>query len=189
MLDFISDRQSARGTSQKIVAMRQAKQSVEVRQRDVYESHRHRTFALAYYMTANEVEAEQILTNTFVTAFRANEEPTGPDVDAALVQEFRQRSLIGQEEPAPVQPDICEEASASLEGRNVKRTDLEEAIQYLPAQERLLFLLRDVEGYAPAAIAKLLEMTEQQVNRTLFSARLRLRRVLAEAQQETRKAA
>jgi RNA polymerase sigma-70 factor (ECF subfamily) len=172
------------------VALRQAKQSVEARQRDVYESHRHRTFALAYYMTANEVEAEQILTSTFVTAFKAKEDPGGPDVDAALVQQLRQRSILVHEIPEPdPQADLCEEPSAGLEGRNVKRTDLEEAIQYLPAQERLLFLLRDVEGYAPAAIAQLLEMTEQQVNRTLFAARLRLRRVLAEAHQETQKAA
>jgi RNA polymerase sigma-70 factor (ECF subfamily) len=190
LLDFFSDRQFAKGASERIVALRQAKQSVEARQRDIYESHRHRTFALAYYMTANEIEAEQILTDTFVRAFRTIEEPSGPDVDAALLHEFRERDLLPEEAPEPVsQPDACEETAASLEGRNVKRTDLEEAIQYLPAQERLLFLLRDVEGYAPAAIAKLLEMTEQQVNRTLFSARLRLRKVLAEAQQETQKAA
>jgi RNA polymerase sigma-70 factor (ECF subfamily) len=172
------------------VALRQAKQSVEARQRDIYESHRHRTFALAYYMTSNEIEAEQILTGTFVRAFRAIEEPSGPDVDAALMQEFRQRSLLPEETPAPVlQADPSKDPPAGLEGRNVKRTDLEEAIQYLPAQERLLFLLRDVEGYSPAAIAKLLEMTEQQVNRTLFSARLRLRKVLAEAQETVQKAA
>ncbi|MGC2500822.1 MAG: hypothetical protein WA400_01700, partial [Silvibacterium sp.] len=74
--------------------MRQAKQSVEARQRDIYESHRHRTFALAYYMTGNELEAEQILTNTFVSAFRSASEPDGPDVDSALLEELRRRSCL-----------------------------------------------------------------------------------------------
>jgi RNA polymerase sigma-70 factor (ECF subfamily) len=179
LFDFSADRQLA-GKSPKIVALRQAKQCVEARQRDIYESHRHRTFALAYYMTGNEIEAERILTGTFVRAFRAVEEPSGPEVDAALMQELRPHLEEDAAEPAAALPADTVDPSASLDNRNVKRTDLEEAIQYLPATERLLFLLRDVEGYAPAAIAALLEMTEQQVQRTLFSARLRLRRVLAE---------
>lgn len=188
MFDFTSDRQLA-GKSPKIVALRQAKQCVEACQRDVYESHRHRTFALAYYMTGSEIEAEQILTGTFIRAFRAIEEPSGTDVDAALMQELRPHLREDASEPAAPLPADMADPAASLDNRNVKRTDLEEAIQYLPATERLLFLLRDVEGYAPAAIAALLEMTEQQVNRTLFSARLRLRRVLAEAQSQIGKAA
>ena len=50
----------------------------------------------------------------------------------------------------------------------------------LPANERLLFLMRDVEGYAPAAIARLLDIPEAQVQRACFSARIRLCQVLAE---------
>jgi RNA polymerase sigma-70 factor (ECF subfamily) len=67
----------------------------------------------------------------------------------------------------------------SLGQRNIRRTDLEEAIQFLPTNERLVFLLRDVEGYSAASIAKLMEISETQVQRTLFSARIRLRQVLA----------
>ena len=193
MFDFGSERQSARNTSVKIVALRQAKQSVEARQRDIYDSHRHRTFALAYYMTGNELEAEQILTSTFVRAFRAADEPNGPDVDSALLEELRQKSYLVSDAAAPAGPasvsSLDPDPSAELAGRNVKRTDLEEAIQVLAPTERLLFLLRDVEGYAPAAIAQLLQMTEPQVQRGLFAARLRLRRALAEAQLAESKAA
>jgi DNA-directed RNA polymerase specialized sigma24 family protein len=42
-----------------------------------------------------------------------------------------------------------------------------------------LFLLRDVEGYTPAAIARLLDIPEAQVHRACFSARIRLCQVLA----------
>jgi RNA polymerase sigma-70 factor (ECF subfamily) len=151
------------------------KQSCEQQQRDVYESHRHRTFSLAFYMTGNEIEAEEILTTTFVRAFQQNEQPDGFAVDSALINELTQRFPLKKEEPAAtITPGI------GLSHRNVRRPDLEVAVRSLPANERLLFLLRDVEGYAPAAIARLLDIPEAQVQRTCFSARIRLCKVLAE---------
>jgi RNA polymerase sigma-70 factor (ECF subfamily) len=66
--------------------------------------------------------------------------------------------------------------------RNVKRTDMEEAVRELPANERMIFLLRDVEGYDADRVAELLQITRQQVERTLFSARIRLRTILAALQ-------
>lgn len=186
MLDFHPDR-LLQGSSPRVVALRQAEQSVETRQRDIYDSHRHRTFALAYYMTGNELEAEQILTGTFVRAFTASPEPEGSDIDSALLEELRQRCHFCFEHAAALSssPDP---ADSTIRG-NLKRTDLEEALWGLPSAQRLLFLLRDVEGYAPAAIAKLLDMPESQVQRGLFAARIQMRRALAEAQNAEEKAA
>jgi RNA polymerase sigma-70 factor, ECF subfamily len=182
LFDFQSDRQFANNTSVTTVATRQANQSLETRQRDIYDSHRHRTFALAYYMTGNELAAEQILASTFVRAFGAAEEPTGQEVDSALVEELRERSCLDSAAPPHFSPIPSAESGARLAEQNVKRTDLEEAVQGLPAVERILFLLRDVEGYTPETIGQLLEMPESQVRRGLFAARLRLRGILAEAQ-------
>jgi len=183
LFDFNSDNQFARATA-RVVALRREKQSLQARQRDIYESHRHRAFSVAYYMTGNELEAEQILANTFVTAFRAAEEPSGQDVDAALIKQLQQRF--------PLHSDATPMPSSNgyeLSGHNVKRTDLEEAIQELPASERLLFLLRDVEGYTSAAIAGLLRVPEAQVKRSLFAARIHLRQAIAELQSGEEKAA
>ena len=169
--------------SMRVVASRQLEQqSVDV-QRDIYDSHRHRVFALAFYMTGNEIEAEEILTATFVNAFRRVAMPDGGQVDSALVDEFRQRFPLEQNETTPDFQTASGEKT-SLGQRNVRRTELEEAIQTLPPNERLMFLLRDVEGYSPAAISELLGMPEAQVNRTLLSARLRLRRALAAGSDE-----
>jgi RNA polymerase sigma-70 factor (ECF subfamily) len=157
-----------------LVVSQAAKQSLEQQQRDVYESHRHRTFSLAFYMTGNELEAEEILAKTFIRAFQQNEQPEGCDVDASLVRELSQRFPLQKEEPpAAISP------GSGLSQRNVRRPDLEAAIGSLPANERLLFLLRDVEGYTPAIIARLLDMSEAQVQRVCFSARIRLCQVLA----------
>jgi RNA polymerase sigma-70 factor (ECF subfamily) len=67
----------------------------------------------------------------------------------------------------------------ALGGRNIKRTEMEEALKELPPNERLIFLLRDVEGYDAERVATLLEISRQQVERTLFSARIRIRTTLA----------
>ena len=164
----------------RIVASRQATRQEADVQRDVYDSHRHRVFALAFYMTGNELEAEEILTGTFIQAFRTEKTPQAEHVDAALVEELRLRFPLSEHEPAAT---VTREyvRTEDLSGQNVRRTDLEEAIQTLPPTERLLFLLRDVEGYSAAAISQLLQMPESQVQRSLFSARIRLRQTLAAA--------
>ncbi len=151
-----------------------AERSVEQRQRDVFDTHKHRTFAVAFYMTGSEMEAEEVLEGTFVRAFRAKEEPDGHGVDVAMVDELRDRLPLD----TPAEP-VTSSGLDSLHGRNVKRTELEEALQSLPANERIVFLLRDVEGYPSERIATLLEIPRQQVERTLLSARIRLRQVLA----------
>jgi RNA polymerase sigma-70 factor (ECF subfamily) len=158
-----------------LVVSQAAEQSAEQQQRDVFESHRHRTFSLAFYMTGNEVEAEEILTITFVRAFQQHEKPDAFAVDSALLQELSERfPLRNEESPAVLVP------GAGLNHRNVRRPDLEVAVRNLPANERLLFLLRDVEGYSPAMISRLLDIPEAQVVRSCFSARIRLHQVLAE---------
>jgi RNA polymerase sigma-70 factor (ECF subfamily) len=161
--------------SSTLVASQAAKQSCEQQQRDVYESHRHRAFSLAFYMTGNEMEAEEILATTFVRAFQQQERPDGFAVDSALVHELSQRFPLKKEEaPAVIIPGV------GMSHRNVRRPDLEAAVGNLPANERLLFLLRDVEGYSPAMISRLLDIPEAQVQRACFSARIRLCQVLAE---------
>jgi len=158
-----------------LVVSQAAKQSCEQQQRDVYESHRHRAFSLAFYMTGNEMEAEEILATTFVNVFQQHERPDAFAVDSALLHELSERFPLREEEaPAVVAPGL------GLNRRNVRRPDLEEAVRNLPANERLLFLLRDVEGYSAAMISRLLDIPEAQVQRSCFSARVRLSQVLAE---------
>jgi len=151
--------------------------TLEQRQRDVYETHRHRTFAVAYYMTGNEVTAEEVLSDTFVRAFQKQEEPDARIVDTAMVDELRQRLPI--DEVAAAMDPLEASRSRGLEGRNVRRTDLEESLRELPSNERLVFLLRDVEGYSADKVAELIEVPRAQVERTLLSARLRMRGWLA----------
>lgn len=142
-------------------------------QRDVFESHRHHIFSVAYYMTGDEREAETILQSTFIEAFHRESQPTIATLDEALMAQLHLRLSL---DPVPAVTSEVE----GLGNRNVRRTDLEEALWQMPERERLCFLLRDVEGYDAARIAGLLQTSEEEVQGTVFSARLRMRSLLLE---------
>lgn len=166
--------------SPKVSAREMASQRLEDRQRDIYESHRHRVFSVSCYMTGNEMAAENILQSVFVRAFRRAPEPDHTIIDTALVQELRDQQVLRSDDQLPAP------SSGYLPQRhNILRTELEEAIRCLPSSERLVFLLMDVEGYAAARVAELLGMPASDVLRTALTARLRLRAELAAMQEES----
>lgn len=167
----------------RVSAREEAPRPLEQRQRDVYDSHRHRVFSVSFYMTGNELEAEQILGDTFVRAFRKADEPDAALVDAALIEQL-QEHLVLEDVNLPF-PGIDGLPSPG----NILRTDLEEAIRALPPVERLIFLLLDVEGYSPDRAAALLHKTRAEVLRTSMLARLRLRAEIAAMRSDGEKAA
>jgi len=132
---------------------------------DIYEGNRHRIFSLAFYMTDHEMEAESVMEQTFLRAFRAYKRPTAEQQNRLLVNELREELPIGQltldEKPA---------AQASLRG-NTKRVELERAVVQLPATERMIFLMHDVEAYDHTRIASTLGITEEESAKGLFQAR------------------
>jgi RNA polymerase sigma-70 factor (ECF subfamily) len=176
---FEFDRHLARMTSREI-----APQSLEERQRDIYDSHRHRVFSVSYYMTGSELAAEEILRGAFVRAFRQVDEPNHAIVDTALLEQLREQQVLVQDEPLPPP------TSGYLPPRNnILRTELEEAIRCLPSTERIVFLLMDVEGYPATHVAELLQMSNPTVLRTALTARMRLRAELASMHQSGQEAA
>lgn len=158
----------------KVTAREMAPQSLEQKQRDIYDSHRHRVFSVSYYMTGSEIEAEDILRGAFIRAFRQADEPDNAIIDSALLHQLRDLQVLREDEPLPAP------STGYLPQRhNILRTELEEAIRFLPSTERMVFLLMDVEGYPSSRVAELLNMAPSAVLRTALTARLRLRDELA----------
>ncbi len=185
---FNRDGEFAPLTSASAISAQAEEQSVEKRRQDVFESHRHRVFSVAFYMSGNELEAERILTETFVQAFQEHARPDASTIDRALVCRLRARfSFATQEPPAVSQPP----QHPLLDGGrvNIRRNDLEEQIRNLPPEQRLTFLLRDVEGYPAGKVAELLRLPESQVRRSVISARVNLRNLLAELPEKATEAA
>lgn len=160
-------------------AREMAPRRLEDRQRDAWESHRHRVFSVSFYMTGSEMEAEELLRDTFISAFRQCEEPDQVVVDSALIEHLMERLPMDESAATPIP------ISTSAAGRrNIRRADLEQAIRCLPPSERLVFLLMDVEGYQVPQIASLLRMRGPDVMRTAMVARMRLRNELAQMNDE-----
>lgn len=157
----------------------QGQVSEDHHRRDVFETHRHRIFALAVYMTGNEIVAEDLLADTFIQTLRDNPAPDGMTVDLAFLAQLRRLMPIGDcTLTLPTFDDIS--TRGQIAQRNVLRTELETALLGLPATERLIYLLRDVESYLPERIALLMSLTEPQIKLALMAARLRLRQLLSE---------
>lgn len=142
---------------------------------EVYERNRHRIYSLAFWMTDNELAAEELMKSAFVRAFAVNPEPTPEALDRALIAELRERMLLlGALTLRQVE---CRQV-INLR-RNTLRVHLERAVVQLPATERMIFLLHDVEAYDHARISRLLAISEEESRYGLHQARLRLRELLA----------
>ena len=70
--------------SQSIIVRVTHRYNTQAEQRDVFESHRHHVFSVAYYMTGDEREAESILQSTFIDAFERETVPTIAALDKAF---------------------------------------------------------------------------------------------------------
>ena len=141
----------------------------------VYQENRHRLYAMAFFMTDNEMSAEDLMRNTFLRAFASQSEPNAEMLDLALITELREVMPIGV---LTIEEDTCTETPSIR--RNILRVHLERAVVQLPATERLIFLMHDVEGYTHARIARTIGVDENESVQGLHQARLRLRNRLAD---------
>ena len=143
--------------------------------RQAFEGNRHRVYAIAFWMTGSELAAEGVMTDVFRAALSRDAAATTQDIDRALLEELRELFDI---------PVFTLHCVPNNEVRNVRlsvlRTDLECAVLQLPATEKLIFLLHDVEGYDHDSIARLVGVTERESRLGLHQARLRLRELLSQ---------
>ena len=138
--------------------------------KDIYEQNRHRVYAISFWMTDSELRAEQLLEATFVRAFAENQAPTEEQIDDAMIAQLREDQLIG------LLTLTCAQATEVLNVReNTKRVHLELAVVQLPATEKLMFLMHDVEGYSHDRIARTLGVTVKDSQQGVHQARLRIR--------------
>ena len=141
----------------------------------IYHENCDRIYCLAFWMTGNEIEAEELSANTFLRALASGESATSEQIDRAFIAEVRERGPLG----ALTLNCAAATGKARVVGR-IKRIALEQAVMRLPATERLIFLMRDVENYEHAKIARLLGMREEESRMAVHQARLHIREFIAE---------
>jgi RNA polymerase sigma-70 factor (ECF subfamily) len=136
----------------------------------IYEQNRHRVYSFAFWMTDNELAAEEISARTFHRAFAHSVAPTDEMIDRLLLSEIRELMSVGS-------LTLDCPAVEKVEGirHNVKRIHLERAVVQLPATERLIFVMHDGEGYTHERIARTVGISERESQSGLHQARLRIR--------------
>lgn len=159
-----------------------------------------RIYRLALKMVANEQDAEDILQDTYIKAFRSLAGFEGKSsistwlyriaVNEALMMLRKKQPQfvpIGEESdddnpdnlPQPVEiVDWCCLPEHELMSEETG-SHLDEAIKKLSSLNRAVFLLRDVAGLSTKEAADVLETNESNIKTRLFRARMQLREELS----------
>jgi len=140
-----------------------------------YQEHQNRIYNLAFYLTDNEMTAEAVSAKVFSSVFSVNATPSAEVLDRALINELRETMAIGS-----LTLDVPVTTEASNARKNVKRAVLERAVMQVPATERLIFLMHDVEGCDHSRIARTLGISTDESCTGLHQARLAVRRAVAQ---------
>lgn len=178
-----------------IEALRAGDRAEFARLVDVYSA---QIYRLALRMLGNEQDAEDVLQNTFISAFTHLPNFEGRSsiltwlyriaVNESLMSMRRGKPEVNIDdvEPSDDTDDISqiqfvdwgalpEDMLLSSEGKQA----LDDAIQNLPENLRMVFLLRDIQELSIKETADALQLTESNVKIRLLRARLSLREQLS----------
>jgi RNA polymerase sigma-70 factor, ECF subfamily len=153
---------------------------------DLYRQHSTRLYNLAFRMVGNAADAEDLLQDIFLTAYRKLESFRGASALGTWLYRLgmnvcldRLRSKAARQDQAT---DTLDEriGGATLTSAlgGVSRIDLERAIQALPEGSRAAFLLHDVEGFDHHEVGRILGVAEGTSKSQVHKARLRIREFL-----------
>jgi RNA polymerase sigma-70 factor (ECF subfamily) len=165
---------SFQGVMDNVLVFAPAAEREKAEYSEIYDEHCHRIYSLAFYLTDNELTAEQLATNTFLRAFAGRVTPNTDHIDHAFLAELRELMPVGL---LTLTPSACLDPT-NIRG-NIKRIHLERAVVQLPATERLVFLMHDVDGYEHARIARLLGISEDESRLALHAARIQVRHLVS----------
>ena len=155
---------------------------------ELYRAHSQRLYAVAYRMLGQAEDAEDMLQEIFLLAFRKLPTYKG---DASLgtwlyrlgmnacLDRLRSKARRNDQQTDWLDGDQPPASAVSHGGGSVvSRLDLERALRHLPAGCRAAFLLHDVEGFEHREIASMLGIAEGTSKSQVHKARLRLRSLL-----------
>ena len=140
---------------------------------EAFEENRHRVYSLAFWMTDNELVAEELTVNTFCRAFALSPDPDAESVDRALVAELRELMPLGS---LTLQCAAC----SQVVGLRRNRSAWNWSAPWSSCRPRNGWSsLHDVQRYQHARISRILGLSHQESAHGLHQARLRMREILA----------
>jgi RNA polymerase sigma-70 factor (ECF subfamily) len=156
-----------------------------------YES---KVYSLALRMVRNPEDAEDVLQDTFLRAYRGIKSFQGASTfstwiyritaNSALMR-LRKKQLptvsIEDQEERETPVNIADWTPGPVEQLMTQelQTEMDEAIEALPPEFRQVFILRDIEERSNAEVAEILDLSVAAVKSRLHRARLKVRNRLA----------
>lgn len=170
--------------------------------KSLFDAHNRRVFSLAFRFLGNRSDAEDVLQETFIKAYRGLEgfDPTyaggfaawigriGANCSLDSLRRKKHRETLSLEDDAVADPsDGTHGADPEREtGNREIRARIEEALGALSPKQRMIFTLRHYEGYTTREIAGMIDVTEGSVKTHLFRAVGSLRHTLSRVLVENR---
>jgi RNA polymerase sigma factor (sigma-70 family) len=149
-------------------------------QRTLYDRYKRAMYTLAYRLTNDFDDANDVLQDAFLDVFRKLENFRGEATLGAWIRAIVVRKAYRKlEKPKMWQlvEEIPEETSVDW-GDALNAEYLEKAIQSLPEGFRTVFILIEVEGYTHKETAEILGVSEGTSKSQLFYAKKKLREML-----------
>jgi RNA polymerase sigma-70 factor (ECF subfamily) len=171
--------------------------------RGLFDAHYRKVFNVAYRFLGNQMDAEDVLQETFVRAYRGLNrfDPSyaggfsswigrigaNCSLDALRRRKHTRETVSLEDDAVPHPTDATHGADPErTTGNREIRDRIEEALSDLSPKQRLIFTLRHYEGYTTREIAGMVEVTEGSVKTHLFRAVGALRRKLSRVAVEDR---
>ena len=154
-------------------------------------------YHLAVYLTRNGSEAEDLVQETYLRAFRFSHRfQPGTHLKAWLFQILRNTFLtfyrLREREPALSEDGVPGGGAAPMfqhspqaDGASTgAQVDLERALESLPEEFRTILFLAEVQGFPMEEVAEIMDCPVGTVKSRLFRAKERLRAVLPDYRDE-----
>jgi RNA polymerase sigma-70 factor (ECF subfamily) len=149
-----------------------------------------RIYNLAYRMSAGADDADDLVQEIFLQAYRKMGSYKGESSLGTWIYRLavnlcldRIRSRAGKMAQVTDSIDADDAdpvvSPGSPADANIARMDLAHAVGTLPPSYRAAFVLHDIEGYQHDEIARMLDISEGSSKSLLHKARMKLRKVLA----------
>lgn len=153
---------------------------------ELYRQHSTRLFNLAWRMCGTRADAEDLLQEIFLLAYRKLPEFRGDSTVGTWLYRLAMNRCLDHLKSRQTRANgatttLDEEAMhgpVRISDGGFKRLDLERAIARLPDGARAAFVLHDVEGFQHHEIAAILGISEGTSKSQVHKARLKLRGLL-----------
>ena len=156
---------------------------------ELYRQHSTRLFNLAWRMCGTRADAEDLLQEIFLQAYRKLPEFRGDSTVGTWLYRLAMNRCLDHLKSRRTRADgattVLDEdmmrGPRPVDDGGIKRLDLERAVARLPEGARAAFILHDVEGFQHHEIASILGITEGTSKSQVHKARLKLRAHLTAA--------